>query len=161
MANGKYEPAQQASRRVNARSWLEGIFGLLGLAWFVFFVAAGLQFGPLVTLFERYRVIFGGLDVLGSLVVVCASLQIPPFRQRPFSWPTSAYNIVSGAACIFWTYWFEATLFPTFPDPSGGAMLVGALLAALGAFGGPTPFLTWIYRRVRVGHVPQAPANPV
>ncbi|HEX6799583.1 MAG TPA: hypothetical protein VF116_17885 [Ktedonobacterales bacterium] len=160
MEGDRPEREQQASRHAKASSWLEGIFGVLGLAWFVILFAIGFHIGPLVSQFERYRVLFGGLEVLGGLVLVCASLQIPPFRQRPISWPTCAYNIVSAAGFMALTYSFEVALFPTLPNPGGGALPAGTLLIVFASFRVPSRLLTWINRQIRGIQTPRSPADP-
>lgn len=154
------EDGREANHHAKAPSWLEGIFGVLGLAWFVFSFAAVFQVGPLVSLFERYRVLFGALEFLGGLVVVYASLQFPPYRRQPVSWPTYAYDIISAAGFAAWTYDFEARLFPMLPNPGNAALALGTLLVVLTNYRVPLRQIMWVNRRIRGWHAPQAPANP-
>lgn len=154
MAHGEPERVLQANHRVKAPSWLEGISGILGLGWFVFLFAAVFHFGPLVAMFERYRVLFGCLEALGGLVIVCIKLQFPLLQLRPFSWPTFADGIVSAAGFTAVTYEFEALLFPTLPNPGNAAIALGALIIALASYRIPSRSLTWINRRIGNGHAP-------
>ncbi len=138
--------ARQAGLHTNAAEWLGSVVAVLGLAWFVFLIAAVFHMGLLVSIFERYRVLTGCLGVLGSLAVFYVKLQLPPFRQRPFSWSTFAYGIVSASGFTALTYGIEAMYFPLRPNPGDAAIAVGALLVVLASYRVPSRLLAWISR---------------